>query len=307
MALTFRKLAKLGIWTLRQRGKSHPTHGNYDITGRCTFRCEHCYFYRSYGDERGKNDLTDEQWLARFKADYAAGIRYAYITGGEPALRQNIIKMADNIFDFVVIFSNGTIKIDPAIKRSIFVSLDGPKDVHAKIRGCDAWDKIMANTKGDPRILFTCTLSTTNDKYIDEIYQIAKRQNVCGIMYGFYTPHSENARQDPLYLYGQRRERAIQKLSRLMKSDPDYVFVTKKILQVYRDQRHAPTCSFNVKFGGVVSYYPDGRTKKLCVVGETANCSSCGCPQPVATYCARHLDWRAIKLGEKFLRIQLES
>lgn len=303
--LTFPELAKLAHWAWKQKGKKHPAHGNYDLTSRCTYRCEHCYFYRSYQDDRGQHDLTDEQWRRKFETDYRAGVRYAYLTGGEPALRPQVIKMADEIFDLVVIFSNGTVKIDPAIRRSIFISLDGPRAIHAKIRGADFWDKIMANTKDDQRVLFTCTLSTTNDRYIEEVYQIAKKQNVCGIMFGFYTSNRDDFEADPLYLRGARRERALSKLAELIKRDPDYIFVTKKMLQVYRDHRHVPDCTFNVAHGSVLSCYPDGRPKKLCVVGEGANCRSCGCPQPVAVYASRHGDFRAWALGKKFLAIQL--
>lgn len=306
MMFTLTKLTRLGLWALKQKKVDHPVHGNYDITSRCNFHCEHCYFYRSYPDQSGKNDLSDKEWQEKFAADYEAGVRYAYITGGEPALRLRVVAAADRIFDIVVIFSNGTIKIDPRIKRSIFVSLDGPRAVHARIRGRDYYDRIMQNTKDDRRVLFTCTLSTTNARYIEETYQIAKAQRVCGIMFGFYTAARADFKNDPLYLSGAKREEALRVLSRLHHDDPNFVFVTPKMLAVFRDQRHAPDCNFNAAFGSAVSYYPDGRRKTQCVVGEGANCQSCGCPQPVAVYCGRHFDWQALKLGEKFLKVQLK-
>ncbi|MFC1721301.1 radical SAM protein [Patescibacteria group bacterium] len=305
MSLTLPKLVRLAIWARQQKRKKFPTHGNYDITSRCTYRCEHCYFYKSYPEDRAQKDLTDKQWCQKFTDDFKNGIRYAYLTGGEPALRPKVIKLADAIFNMVVIFSNGTVKIDPQIRRSIFVSLDGPRQIHAQIRGADAWDKVMANTKDDKRVLFTCTLSTTNDQAIEEVYQIAKRQNVCGVMFGFYTSDKKDFRSDPLYLSGERRKKALAKLAELIKRDPRYVFVTPKMLKVYRDQRHKNRCSFHLKNGSALSYYPDGRRKSQCVVGEEANCDCCGCPQPVAVYAAGQLDWRALSLAEKFLRVQL--
>ena len=141
-----------------------PHYVNYDITSQCNLNCEHCYWRKTFNS---REELPDEEWARIFLEHRKRGVTGAYLTGGEPALRLNVIRIANCIFNGMGIISNGTVKIPEYIQRRIFISLDGPKEIHNKIRGGNIFDKILDNIRGDKRIILTPTLSTTNYKYID--------------------------------------------------------------------------------------------------------------------------------------------
>lgn len=127
-----------------------PQRANFDITWKCNLNCEHCY-WKKYS--HGKKELTDEEWEDIFRRHRKEGIKYVTLTGGEPSLRKNIIETAAKIFDGVFIVSNGTSKISEGINSRIFVSLDGNREIHNKIRGANIFDKVIQNIKDDKRVV----------------------------------------------------------------------------------------------------------------------------------------------------------
>jgi MoaA/NifB/PqqE/SkfB family radical SAM enzyme len=168
--------------------KVFPRVVNYDINSQCNLHCEHCY-WRKTGSSR--EEVSDEAWAKLFQEHKKGGATAAYLTGGEPAIRMNRIIIANRIFNEIRIISNGTIKIPESIQRRIFISIDGPKEIHNKIRRADVFDQIMDNIKDDKRVILTPTLSATNFKCIDELIDIAENSKVEGIPFSMYTSHRE--------------------------------------------------------------------------------------------------------------------
>jgi len=98
-----------------------PSVVNFDITSRCNLDCEHCYWKKT---SDSKKELSDKEWKEIFLKYKNKGTSSTFLTGGEPALRLNVIRMADKIFNSVTIVSNGTIKIPEDIQRRIFISIE---------------------------------------------------------------------------------------------------------------------------------------------------------------------------------------
>lgn len=94
-----------------------PRIANYEITSRCNLNCEHCYWMKSLDS---KDELSDEQWREVFIEHKSRGVAFAFLTGGEPSLRLNVIDLVDRVFNDLSIASNGVIKIPEHIKRRIF-------------------------------------------------------------------------------------------------------------------------------------------------------------------------------------------
>ncbi len=265
-----------------------PQFANYDVTWKCNLNCEHCYRKKySYG----KKEPSDEDWGTTFREHKKNGMKYAMLTGGEPSLRRNVIEMADKIFDGVFIVSNGTAKIPGSINRRIFVSLDGNRETHNKIRGADIFDKVIQNIKDDKRVVIASTLSKTNFRQIEEIVKIAKDANVFGVIFSLYTA---DAPDDGLLIKGADLEYVISALKKAKKENPDFVLLSKMMIDTFRTKKHVRDCFLRSKF--TISYYPDLSVKTPCVLGEKVDCSTCGCIVPIWMHCIRKLDIESAKI-----------
>ena len=255
---------------------------NYDVTSKCNLNCEHFYLKKT---KNPKKDLTDKEWEKIFLEQKKKGITMVHLTGGEPALRPNVIKAADRIFDFVAVVSNGTVKIPEDIQRRIFVSIDGPKEIHNKIRGGDFFDKILKNIKDDKRVILTPTLTTTNHRYIDDMIKIARDSNVDGITFSTYTSH--NAKNDPLLLKGKELDWTIQKLKAALKNNRDILFLTPYTIGLLKSKKYRNTCPFKKD---VIAFDARMKVKRPCPLGAGVDCTTCGCIVPLITYALVHAD-----------------
>ncbi|NOR14993.1 MAG: radical SAM protein [Candidatus Aminicenantes bacterium] len=122
-----------------------------EVTTRCNGSCLHC-FARS-GISRHSSlpvDLVKEIMVE----GYDAGYRHLHITGGEPLLWKGLFESLDYGFGvgFETIFmnTNGTLITEEISKRlgeydsfSMSVSLDGPEDLHDRIRGKGSYKRTM--------------------------------------------------------------------------------------------------------------------------------------------------------------------
>jgi len=77
-----------------------------DVTGNCNLRCKHCYHFHGKGDFRTQ-ELSVHVWEKRFHELYKSGIRYVLLVGGEPALRNDVLMLVDQVFPFVYVIKIG--------------------------------------------------------------------------------------------------------------------------------------------------------------------------------------------------------
>ncbi|UCD20597.1 MAG: radical SAM protein [archaeon] len=266
------------MWREITRPKDFPPDINYEITNKCNLRCHHCY-RETY--PRESRELTDKQWISLWRKHIKKGALSAHLTGGEPTLRMNLIKKAYKMFKTITIVTNGTRKIPEEVQCRIFVSVDGPKKIHEKIRGAKCFDKIMKNIKGDKRVIITPTLSTANYKYIDDMIKITREADVDGITFSTYV--KPKGPKDPLYLEGKKLDWTINKLREVLKKDKDVVLLTPNIISIFKDKRFYKKCFF-MQPSKFLSFDPEGETKIPCVMGPGMDCSTCGCIAPVVSY-----------------------
>ena len=156
-----------------------------DITDRCNLRCRYCYHKEELKEI---DDVSLDEWKNRFKDYYKMGIRKVGLIGGEPVLRYDVIKLAEDYFPYVFIFSNGQIKLPKEFKRRIILSLDGLKEKHDWNRGKGSFEKAVRNYQGDKRVIVHCVLSKKNYKDTERFIKEVKKLNVQGLMFSFYTP-----------------------------------------------------------------------------------------------------------------------
>ena len=119
-----------------------------DVTDNCNLRCKHCYHFHGKGDFK-TNELHLDEWEERFRGLHKRGVRFLLLVGGEPALRKDVLMLANRIFPFVFVITNGTIKIPEEFNHVLFVSLDGTRKTNDSIRGDGVFSKVMGNYSGD--------------------------------------------------------------------------------------------------------------------------------------------------------------
>ena len=134
-----------------------PNYAIVYVDGRCNMHCSFCCYAAM--DARNSSNIMPSDWGNTFKR--AKSLLHLTITGGEPFLRKDLTEIISEIINNsgvprVSIKSNGfylkRIKeyIPELIKRhkntefTLSISLDGPKDIHDKVREFKgAYDKVV--------------------------------------------------------------------------------------------------------------------------------------------------------------------
>ncbi|EKD49390.1 MAG: moaA/nifB/ppqE/nirJ protein family for cofactor bionsynthesis, partial [uncultured bacterium] len=224
------------------------------------------------------------------------GTSTVYLTGGEPTLRPKLIEAADRIFPRMSLVSNGVEEVSRKIRRRIWISVDGPKEVHNKIRGAEVFDRIMANIKNDRRVVLAPTLSATNYHYIDDIVKIARASGVDGVTFSVYTSHRGSG--DLYLLEGEKLDWTIKKLLSAWKKNKDIVFLTPSIIKSLYKKSYYRKCYFLRK--NIVAFDANLNVKKPCTLGAGVKCRTCGCIVPVFSAALRRGDVRTWLLLDRF-------
>ena len=258
-----------------------PFYVNYDLTWQCNLKCKHCYFFSSATELKNKRkELSKEEWIRVFKYQRKMGTKIAILTGGEPTLRMDVIKEAIKIFPSVQVVSNGIIKLHQFKGYNppkYWVSLDGTKETHDNIRGAKVYDKVV-ETIQECNPVVTTTIMSLNHKEIADIVKTSADNGASGFVFQFYTGYPD----DPLVLKGDILKNTINDILKLMREYGNYIFYSKKMLELYLSKEFVPHCIF--KSGQVKSFYPDGK-QKFCVMGNSPLlCDTCGCIVPIAAH-----------------------
>jgi len=134
-----------------------PNYAIVYVDGRCNMHCDFCCYAAM--DARNSSNIMPSDWGNVFKR--AKSLLHLTITGGEPFLRKDLTDIISEIVNNsgvprVSIKSNGfylnRIKeyIPELINRhkntefTLSISLDGPKDIHDKVRNFKgAYDKVV--------------------------------------------------------------------------------------------------------------------------------------------------------------------
>jgi Fe-coproporphyrin III synthase len=180
------------MWFSKVLGKKVPMIAGIAINDRCNLRCIHCSV-----SNRNIPDLDFNEVREGLVQLHSKGMRVLYIEGGEPFIWNDREKGLEDIiglarksgFKWIVIYTNGTFPLVSSAD-TLFVSLDGTKETHNRIRG-NTWDRIIANISqsNHPRIYINFTISSLNKHEIELfVKRISEIENIKGINFYFYTP-----------------------------------------------------------------------------------------------------------------------
>lgn len=117
-----------------------PEYVVWLITATCNLNCLHCYARRL----AGLSELALGEKLALVKEIGQAGVSYVNISGGEPLLHPHLGPILEGLRDYGIemsVVTNATAVRDDVLRllarteTSVIVSLDGPQQVHDRLRG----------------------------------------------------------------------------------------------------------------------------------------------------------------------------
>ena len=167
-----------------------PNYSIIYIDGRCNMLCGFCI--HAAMDARKTPIMSAEKWGLIFKQ--ARSLLHLTITGGEPFIRKDFVEIVDNIIESsgvprVSINSNGFYKerienfIPQLIDKhkntefTLSISLDGPEEIHDKVRAFKgAYKKaletidVMKNHREKPNFFLklASVLTKDNKKYMED-------------------------------------------------------------------------------------------------------------------------------------------
>lgn len=116
-----------------------PLFASYNVTGRCNMRCLFCEWWKT-----DRPELPTKKALAAIDAVCSLGVPFFDLSGGEPLLRKDLSILAKRAAShgcLVSMNTNATLLNEKRLSEMadvldlVVVSLDGPKEVHDKIRG----------------------------------------------------------------------------------------------------------------------------------------------------------------------------
>ena len=240
-----------------------------DITDNCNLRCKHCYHFHGKDDFK-TNELPLRVWQKRFKELYKSGIRLVLLLGGEPALRNDILMLADRTFPFVYVITNGTIKIPQEFDHKLFVSIDGTRKTNDAIRGNGVFSRVIKNYSGDKRVIINMTITKDNYKELEDVIKIAEENGFKGVVCNIFASMINVS--IPMFLRRKERKTIIEELKRVKSLYPNDFFLSKAMIKWYEYPDHKGSCHW----GDEVLHFDVTWNRRRCFA-DNADCSNCGC------------------------------
>jgi len=133
-----------------------PTSVDIELTNRCNLRCKMCWFHgeNGIGDRYRNSEMATEEIIELINqlAVYRPQI---YFGGAEPLIREDFLTIMAHVKSFALPISfttNGILLDQKKIQKvtelgvdHINFSIDGPEELHDKLRGRGNFGKVMSN------------------------------------------------------------------------------------------------------------------------------------------------------------------
>ncbi len=240
-----------------------------DITDNCNLRCKHCYHFHGKNNFVRK-ELPLNEWKKRFLDLHKSGIRFIMLVGGEPALRKDVLMLADRVFPFVYVITNGTIKIQKEFDHILFVSLEGRQEKNDSIRGNGVFSKVMKNYSGDKRVAINMTINMDNYKELEDVVRISRKNGFRGVVCNICS--SGINVNIPLHVKREERKIIMEEVRRVKSLYPKDFLLSSSMIKWYERPDHRGHCHW----GDEVLHFDVSWKRRRCF-GSNADCSNCGC------------------------------
>ena len=171
------------------RKDHYPAVLVFNVTRNCNLRCVHCY---SNSGGTTYPDLPLEVWLKAVKQAAEMGVKHILLSGGEPLMRRDLHLIAKEAHDYgirVELSTNGTMITEERMRELkdyvdyVGVSLDGPKEIHDKVRGVEgAFERALKGIeiakKFGLKTGLRMTLTRINYGYVDDVFRVMEERGI---------------------------------------------------------------------------------------------------------------------------------
>ena len=276
------------IWFMKARlfGKRNPLQTVLFITDHCNLQCKHCVESGHGGTIMKPYDTIREELAFA----YGKGSRFVDFEGGEPMLWRDsnytisdLSKLAKKIgFFSTTITTNGLLPFQDCGADSVWVSVDGPADIHDEIRGAGSFAALDEHIRqsGHKALSVNMTINRLNRNYIADTAQYAK-ENPCiqSISFNFHTPYPG---VEELSLPKAERDKAIDEILALKRQG--YPIMNSRSGLTIMKKRDFPKDCW-------VSHFilADGTRLDECPGRLHGICDDCGFCMAGETYCVLRL------------------
>jgi radical SAM protein with 4Fe4S-binding SPASM domain len=135
-----------------------PSSIDIELTNRCNLSCPSCWFHGENGvGDRYRGAELDTSEVLEFIDHVAPHRPSLYFGGAEPLLREDFLTIAAHVKSHglpMAFTTNGTLLTPEASKKlveaeidQINLSIDGPEDVHDRLRGRGNFTKTVSNLR----------------------------------------------------------------------------------------------------------------------------------------------------------------
>jgi MoaA/NifB/PqqE/SkfB family radical SAM enzyme len=240
-----------------------------DVTDNCNLRCNHCYHFHGK-DDFNTRELSIQVWENRFDELHKSGIRHILLVGGEPALRIDVLMLADKVFPFVYVITNGTIKIPEEFNHRLYVSIDGSPTTNDALRGKGVFSSVLRNFSGDKRVVINMTITSNNFYELEAVVKHAIENGFTGVVCNICAGGTDV--NVPLVVSREERVNIIRELKRVKSLYPEAFLLSKAMIRWFEYPDHRDSCYWRDE----VLHYDVSWNRRMCF-GNNADCSNCGC------------------------------
>jgi len=257
-------------------GKKRPLTNTMIIGFDCNLRCKHCSIVGNEAALPNVRRISYKDAVEEMKEGFDKGARVMFFEGGEPTMWKDgdknlgdLIDAAKSIGYFVTGYTtNGTGRIFTN-SDVVSVSLDGPKELHDKIRCEGVYDKLMENLEkiDHPNVFANMTIMKDNMGLVKETVDIVSKSNkIRGIMLNFQTPPPF---EQVLTLEEKRK---VVEQAKALKKEGAPILNSGRALKELLIEDYGDTCP------GWVSMFvmPDRSHHYGCPMKGTDACKDCG-------------------------------
>lgn len=278
MALfTLGQMAYYAGWFMRCKiGAKRPLVLTMVVTYQCNLDCDHCMIHDNLENIPPPHSFSYDNAVKEMRYFYDEGARILFFEGGEPTVWMDgdkrlpdLIRAGKDIGYFVTGYTtNGTGRIFEE-SDVISVSLDGPREIHDRIRGSGVFDKLWANLQEihHRNVFANMVVTKTNVDYVrDTVELVEGNPNISGIMLNFLTPPP---REIALSL---EQKRDVVELALKLKREGAPILNTTKALEEMLIEDYEELCPKWMS----AFVTPDGTKIYGCPFAGTDSCKECG-------------------------------
>lgn len=226
--------------SFEKSGEHIPPFLIASITSSCNLHCAGCYARHNQAccDSAPFDQLTDADWKRIFCEARDLGVSFILLAGGEPMIREDVIRTAGDVPEILFpIFTNGTMIDEPYLDllnrhRNLvpIFSIEGHREKTDERRGAGVYQKLISamDRMKQNRLIYGASVTVTRENlaevtsasFIDEL----RGRGCKAIIYVEYVPVDEASQS----LAPQDEDRALldAQIGKLRNEYADMLFVS---------------------------------------------------------------------------------